>query len=333
MAQRLEQSFEQLFAPRRAVFKQALQRYRATLPAWQAVMSHYDAVIGYATDGIYPLLAGMRPYVAFEHGTIRSIPFVDDADGQLCALTYRMADGVIITNADNITAARKLGLATYRFVPHPVNDEPMADECARAGYEKLHADLGSDFVVFHPARQHWEEQRHPNWEKGNDIFLKGFAAFVKTVNPRASAVLVNWGASVPESRALIDALGIASRVRWVEPLPHREMMRMIRACDAVADQFFLGAFGSTTPKALACAKPVLLRLDVEAHRWCFPDPPPVVNARDEREVLSGLDRLYRDPGHYQEVCRLGQRWYERWHSSEVVTGRLNDIVREVIQHG
>ena len=32
----------------------------------------YDLVQAYATDPMLPLLAGYRPYVAFEHGTLRT---------------------------------------------------------------------------------------------------------------------------------------------------------------------------------------------------------------------------------------------------------------------
>lgn len=321
--------FDRLFAPRRTVFRDALGGYASLLGQWQELFGHYDVVVGYATDGIYPLLAGKRPYVAYEHGTIRSIPFQDDVQGQLCALTYRLADGVAITNADNIAAAARLGLTQHRFVPHPINDTVARDE-AGAAYRKLHADMDSDFIVFHPSRQHWEERRHPDWEKGNDFFLRGFAAFVHQVDPRASAVLVNWGTCVQASRELIAALGIEARVRWIEPLPHRAMMRMIESCDALADQFFLGAFGSTMPKALSCGRPALMYLDVEKHRWCFPEPPPVANVRTPEQVHAALERMYRDPDHYRALCAQGRAWYERWHSSDVVANALCDIFREAL---
>jgi len=45
--------------------------------------SLYDVVIGYSTDGILPLSVGKRPYLAYEHGTIRALPFEDNTDGRL----------------------------------------------------------------------------------------------------------------------------------------------------------------------------------------------------------------------------------------------------------
>src|SRR5262249_3363562 len=49
--------------------------YRSDISQWRALLSHYDAVLGYSTDGLYPLLAANVPFLAYEHGTIRNIPF------------------------------------------------------------------------------------------------------------------------------------------------------------------------------------------------------------------------------------------------------------------
>ena len=51
--------------------------YAATFPRWAKLFGHYDLVCGYATDGMYPMLVGNVPYVAFEHGTIRQITRVE----------------------------------------------------------------------------------------------------------------------------------------------------------------------------------------------------------------------------------------------------------------
>ena len=59
--------------------------YAATFPRWAKLFAHYDLVCGYATDGMYPMLVGGVPYVAFEHGTIRNIPFEPTPQGRLCA--------------------------------------------------------------------------------------------------------------------------------------------------------------------------------------------------------------------------------------------------------
>ena len=291
--------------------------------------SLYDVVIGYSTDGIIPLSVGKRPYLAYEHGTIRALPFEDNTDGRLCALTYSRADLSFITNCDTVIAAEKLKLSDYRFVPHPINEHVVAAPAPSSLRQQLCEELQSDFLVFHPARQHWELQRHPSWEKGNDVFLKGFARFVKTARPRAAAVLVDWGKTVPQSRALIEELGIADRIRWIVPQNAAGMAAYIQASDVLADQFFLGAWGSTMPRALYLGTPAMIYVNESIHRWCFPEMPPVVNTDNVEAVHAGLCRLL-DENYRQEISIAGRAWYDKYHSNTLITECFSRAIHDVL---
>lgn len=307
-----------------------LEPYRYIIQSWGQLFGQYDAVIGYSTDPILPLITNKRPYFAYEHGTIRSIPFEADTQGRLCAFSYRQADMSFITNCDNIKAVEKLGISKYRFVPHPVNEDLKPDGKALKLRKKLRDRLDADFIVFHPARQHWEEQRHPSWEKGNDIFIKGLARFVKEVNPKAAGVFVEWGHTVQESKALLASLGIADRVLWIPPQPNLRMVRYIMACDLLADQFFLGAFGSTMPKALLHGRPAMLYLDEDRHHWCFPKMPPVINAQTPLEVYEGLRKVYLDDDFREELTNQGRDWYDHYHSNRVIAETFISAFRSVL---
>ena len=291
--------------------------------------SLYDVVIGYSTDGIVPLAVGKRPYIAYEHGTIRALPFEDNTDGRLCALSYSRADLSFITNCDTVIAAGKLQLEDYRFVPHPINEHVVAAPEPGSLRQQLCRDLGADFLVFHPSRQHWEAQRHPSWEKGNDIFLKGFARFVKTVRPRAAAILVDWGKTVAESRALIKELGIADHVLWIPPQNAAGMAAYIKACDVLADQFFLGAWGSTMPRALYLGTPAIIYVNESIHRWCFSEMPPIVNADSSDTVHAGLCRL-ADEGYRRELGAAGRAWYDQHHSNKIIIEGFSRAIRDVL---
>ncbi len=288
------------------------------------VMKKYDIIHAYATYGIVPQLM-QCPYVAYEHGTIRNIPFQATPEGRLCYVSYKMADHVFITNADNIKSVKKLGIEKYSFVPHPINEDHIA--CAQEISDlklSLAQRFNANFIAFHPSRQHWDETRHPDWEKGNDIFIKGLARFIREVNPRGAAIFVDWGQMVAESKQLLEELGIGGRVLWLPPLPNREMIRYIHATDVVADQFYLGAFGSTMPKALACGKPSLLYLNEDLHNWCFDEMPPVINCSNPEDVFQGLKRLYEDSHWTSQLSADGRRWYEKYHSNKVIVERLLD---------
>jgi len=293
------------------------------------LLSFYDVVVGYATDGIIPLSVGKRPYFAYEHGTIRTLPFEATPAGRLCALAYSRADVTFITNCDTVTAAEKLKLADYRFMPHPINENVPIDAEAVASHQELRDRLGADFVAFHPSRQHWDAERNPNWEKANDIFLEGFARFVKTTRPRAVAVLIEWGQKVEQSKALINRLGIADRIAWVPPQNAAGMATYIKSSDVLADQFFLGAWGSTMPRALYFGTPAMLYVNESTHRWCFPEMPPVVNTRTSEEVYAGLCRLL-DESYRTDLTTRGRAWYDTYHSNRVIAEGFIGAMRDVL---
>jgi hypothetical protein len=327
----LEQAYQYSFPERKDLLNdEDLLSYQGIINSWKSLFSHYDIIHGYATDGILPLLAEV-PYVTYEHGTIRYLPFQATTQGRLCALTYKLANWVCITNCDNIIATQKLGLNNYSFVPHPINEDFLEfDEKAIKLREELRYELDSDFIIFHPSRQHWEAQRHPDWEKGNDIFIKGLAQFISEVNPKASAVFVEWGKFVDESKKLIEELGISHKIKWIPLQPNRQMIRYIQATDLLADQFFLGAFGTTMPRALACGKPAMLYLNEQIHQWCFEELPPVINTKTSEDVFQGLKKLYLDHDWAKNLANSGRLWYEKYHSNSLIVSKLNHIYRKII---
>ncbi len=300
-------------------------RYASLKP----LMEYYDIVVGCSVEGFYPLLLGKRPYCAYEHGTLRNIPFSSDSQGRRCALSYKLADVSFITNCDNITAAEKLQLDNYRFVPHPINEDAHPDVAAAGLRSQLLQDTGSNFIVFHPARQHWQPQRHPDWEKGNDIFIKGFARFVREVNDSALAIFVEWGECVQQSKELLASLGAASNVRWIPPQPNVRMITYIKAADLLADQFYLGAFGSTTPKALLHGCPAMSYIDRARHTWCFPETPPIISANTPEDVFEGLKRVYQDAEYRRELIDAGRQWYSRYHSNDAIANIFLETFREI----
>ena len=70
-------------------------------------------------------------------------------------------------------------------------------------------------------------------------------------------------------------------------------------------------------------KPTLLYLNEEIHSWCFPEMPPVLNAKSPAEVLTSFQQATREE--YRRKIEVdGPLWYERYHSEKVVAGRLFD---------
>lgn len=284
-----------------------LGKYLAILEPIKKLMACYDAIIGYANEGIMPLLAGV-PYIAYEHGTIRNIPFDATLPGALCALVYKSAKHVLITNADCMASARKLGLERFSFIPHPILEhtpEPETVAALRSRLERIH---DADFLVFHPARQHWSPERDTNWDKGNDVLIRSFAGFIERC-PSAKPLLicVAWGEKQKESRDLMEQLGITDRVVWITPRPILAMLDYIAASDVLADQFTIGAFGAIVPLGLMLGKLTMAKIDVKMHAECFPEPPPVIDQEFFSDYENGMDE---------------REWFQRYHSETVVLAGL-----------
>jgi glycosyltransferase involved in cell wall biosynthesis len=296
----------------------------------QHLFGHYDVVHAYGAEAILPCVAGTHPYVAWEHGTLRHLPFQPTPEGRLTASAYQRADAVVITNADNHAAAGRLGVSNAVFIPHIVNEARPNDASVAALREQLRQRLRADFLVLHPSRQHWSHDRHPHFEKGNDHLIRALGRLASS-RPGVGAVFVEWGEMVAESRALISAVGAADRVLWIQPQAGMSLARHMGACDVMADQFHLGAFGSTLPKALWLERPSLIYLNAEAHRWCLPELPPVINARTPDDIHAGLIRAYDDRDWLAGLSRRGRQWYDQYHSSAVVTRLVLDLYARTIE--
>lgn len=292
---------------------------------WNRVFEKYDAVIGYSVEGIYPLICNKK-YIALEHGTIRKIPFVDDALGRMCKAVYKAADKVIITNCDNIEAAKKLQLKDYRFIPHPINEEVQKVQLPPSCTERLH---GQDFVVFHPARHHWDKHRDPSWEKGNDKIIAGFARFKKTASVKTVLVLTEWGLTIENSRRLIKKLGIEDAVVWIPVLPNQHMIEMISLSHVVVDQIGVGAFGSLAAKSLMCGKATLCHIDPEPHRACFDVIPPLISVESHVDVADCLQQLASDISYRNRVEKESREWYVQHHSNKLIAERLIGLIQEI----
>ncbi len=284
-------------------------------------LDQYDIIIGSGVDAVLPLLlAPKKKHIAFEHGTMRDLPFEKSFWGRLLALAYTQAHCCIITNPDCIVSARKMLLSNYVFLPHPVDYK-----YSRNTSEKDNSIIkkNKDFRIFSPARHDWDI-------KGNEKILKAFADFIsKTESSNSRLYLLEWGNDVDKSKRLINELKIDGYVLWKPVVCGQELSKMYQCCDVVLDQFILGVFGSITPQALACGKPVITSYSREKNGWAFKEPPPILKASNEKDIAISLFRLYCNSDQIYSIGKAGKAWYEKHHSPEYVSKRLKDLLERV----
>ncbi len=279
---------------------------------WVRLLKHYDVVVGYSTDPVYPMLANV-PYFAFEHGTLRHIPYQNDIQGRLTVAAYHEAAHVFVTNFDCVGSAERLAGKRYTFINHPFDDKH--GQYVKGGLEerkRLQLKLDADQLFFFPTRQDWVAGIGFA-DKANDVFFRALAK-LRGAGYRVAVVCCNWGANVEQSKKLISLLGIDAHVEWVPPLPIIPFERMCMAADVVVDQFKLGAFGGVVFKAMAVGAPILTYLNQDLLKEQYPVLPPVINCLTAEDIFDRMVGLIRDPALLKSLGEKSRQWISEHHA-------------------
>jgi glycosyltransferase involved in cell wall biosynthesis len=303
-------------------------------PSYRPLAADYELCQFYgleAAKGV--LLPPEKPFVAFEHSTMRTLPFENSVRGRLLNLAYRVADYCVITNPDVVGSAKRLGLQHYRFIPHPIDETKYAPpEGETALRREILAQTGAELIFLCPTRHEWSDAFD---SKRSDRVIKAYAAYCKANsgnNPRAALVLARWGRDVRATEALIEQEGLADRVVWRHPMHKLKMLEHYRAADVVLDQFHeaVGAFGTVTAEALSCAVPVIMYFNPAVHEWCLPEMPPIESALTEQQILVRLERLATDATYRHTVGQASRDWIVKWHGWETCANGHLEMYREVM---
>lgn len=306
-----------------------LQGYRVYYEKWKKVIDFYDVVIGYSTDGIYPLIADKRPYIAFEHGTIRDIPFEKSAIGRIASIVYAEATAVYLTNADSLPQADKLHVRNPIYGPHGFNPSRflVSTQTARDPALDTRFSFGSGVKVFFaPARHHWKEGS-PTWRKGNDRVIHAAARLAKTHRGRFHIVFIEWGNEVHCSKKLIDDIGVNEYFTWMKPMPKAELFAAYLSVDCIVDQFILPCIGSVTLDAIALGLPVMTSLDNQAMTKFFGEPLELLNCRSVEEITEIMKLVIEEDRRIIEASKKSHSWFERNHSEAVLSNKLFSAIR------
>ncbi len=321
MAKGFVRTFKQAF-PSRAdkLTRRDVQMYGQILPEWRRLFERYDIVQAYATDPILPLLANTRPYVAFEHGTLRDFTLRDDPICRLTSLAYREADHVFITNGDCLAYANAIGVGQYSPMLHPVNEGKI--RAITGNYEKLHREIGAKYLFLCTLRHDWAI-------KGTDQYLRALPQLAAELGASFRVLMTNWGAQLLDSRRLAQELGVSQYVLWLDPLPRHRLVGMQKSVDIVFDQIALPHFGATAPEAIAAEVPVIMSYDPDSTKWLVEEAAPILPARSPQEIVAQV-KTALDPVWRQQYKLAARRWIDKFHNSPIVVASHMSVYRRLL---
>jgi len=292
---------------------------------WREVFVGYDVVQMYATYPAMALAAGIPSWTAYEHGTLRDIPFADDPVGRITALGYRLAPTVFVTNADDLDAAARLGIEQARTValPHAVDSDKIFSFSERHPHRKRPA--GERVHFFAPARHDWADPLSTG-QKGNDRVVEALR-LLRDEGLAPVVMFVDWGRDAVKTKQLIDELEVVESVAWTPPLRKADLWRAYLDADAVIDQFVMGVMGSVTFEALGLGRRVISALDTDINVRFFGEAPPLLAARSAAEIADAMRLVVEDPQDAGGRGVAARDWFERYHSSE----RIVDLQLETYE--
>jgi glycosyltransferase involved in cell wall biosynthesis len=287
--------------------------YSSVIPIWRDIFRHYDIIVGYSTDAAIPMLAGIKNYCAYEHGTIRAIPFEDSQQGRLCKSSYQAAPIVFITNTDNLAAADRLELTEEQRVclPHAFDEKKLLK------FQSHHAHIHppSDHVVFMaPARQDWI-RNDPNWSKGNDKIFRAAASLARS-GRKFVIRCIAWGVDLQASKDLVAELSLENHVEWLEVMPKTDLWKEYLAAHAVIDQFVISGISGVTFESLTFGKRVITMDDGVTNRRFFGEPPPLLAARSIKDLTKRLREVLDDPNDEVGTGLASSNWLKTYHSKQ-----------------
>lgn len=296
--------------------------------AWMPLFRHYDVIQAYSTDPIWPFLCRLPNFVAYEHGTIREIPFQDDAIGRLTKIAYQNAPAVFITNVDNIKAADRLNLTQdcRNYLPHAFDSQKLLNHAEQT---TVRYDQSEPRQFFMPSRQHWVD-RDPNWAKGNDVVIRAIAQMGDVKAPFI-VKFINWGKDVEASKQLIAELGISHRIVWSPMLNKRQLWDEYIRSAVVIDQFLLPGISGVSFEAMTLGRPVITCDEGDLNQRFFGKAPPLLTANTSEAVAHQLRRVILDEPWRAGVGESSAHWIQGYHSADRIFDIQVQAFRRVLE--
>ncbi len=266
-------------------------------------MRKYD-LISAATE--LPIFAqfSLKPYVAVATGSDLSLLSQSKSiKGMLLRSGYRRAKVVVYNLPTHLQPAKNLKLKNAVFLP--LFREYQMPETNGITDRKIK----DKFIFFHPTSQRWNI-------KNNHLFLKAFVRLSKSYE-NVFLILINRGEDAGKTIDFLSNAGIDDKFKILpDTLNQKEMLKYYNSCDAVVDQFGVGAFGFTGLEVLNIGKPLVCYIKKDVYETLYGEAPPVLSSNNEEEVYNLLKDLVEGKELCEKLSYDSQKWMQKYHSPD-----------------
>lgn len=298
--------------------------YHKTIPYWDCIRSFFDFNIFYGSHAIIPSLSiNGKTYAAYEHGTIRSIPFQNNDIGRLTKYAYENAKVVMITNADYIYAKKRLEFNTQNivYIPHGFDDESCTNFLNVFKKAKQKNDI---IKFFAPARHDWVNGDDGH-SKGNEIIVKAAKKLVEGEQTNFLVTMLEYGSDIQVTKNLIQQLKLNAHFEWKHTMTREEMWSFYLNSNAVLDQFYIPAIGQIGVETIALGVR-LVNADNGSMDKFFGEKSPILAANTPEELAKQMLNIMADPDDMSGVGDYGRAWFARHHSMDAIGSKLDRAI-------
>jgi hypothetical protein len=172
------------------------------------------------------------------------------------------------------------------------------------------------FVVFSHVSHIWKNLVHGFDLKKNQIFLQGFAGFIRMVkNMDIRLFMIEYGPDVDASKKLIAELGMNDHVTWLSKMSRKEIMYLLRFVDIGASEFGGAMWGGTGWEFIASGVPFMHYIDLEQYTFeqvnGYPLPP-IFNTRTPEEIAQVLLEASQNRTRLHETGEKLKKWFNTY---------------------
>lgn len=327
----IEKEFKRIFPERRCEFGKGVAYFCDMSEVLRPVLEKYDIAIMYSICPIFSYLSGYENYIAYEHGTIRDLPYEDDDLGRLLLLSYAKARAIYSTNVDCYDSAKYIAKNTR--VPiicglHGIDVDGIIKKMNRASNM---FDTDGRFGIPDNKTVFFCPSRH-DYDKAHGIFLKGDEKLLESTKRLAEEftnfvlVLVEWGNDTKKIKNIIfQSKELADKIQWIKPVNQLELFKIYQSVDAVLDQFFCNAYGGITFETLAAGHSVLISSaanedDVLKY---YGSSLPYFSCENVEDIYQSMKEVIERSEKYWEYAKNGQKWVRKYHSRQKIVERLD----------